>query len=154
VSLEAAPPDDKLYANPLFGFQMTGGSTSVMGMWEPLRRAGAAARAMLIAAAAAQWNVDPASCLAEKGEVVHPPTGQRLNYGALVDAAAKLPVPDKVTLKDAKDFSLIGTPAKRLDTPDKVNGKAVFRHRRDGSRHGSLPWRPVQPLAANRDRRR
>ena len=126
VSLEAAPPDDKLYANPLFGFQMTGGSTSVMGMWEPLRRAGAAARAMLIAAAAAQWNVDPASCLAEKGEVVHPPTGQRLNYGALVDAAAKLPVPDKVTLKDPKDFSLIGTPAKRLDTPDKVNGKAVF----------------------------
>ena len=126
VSLEAAPPDDKLYANPLFGFQMTGGSTSVMGMWEPLRRAGAAARAMLIAAAAAQWNVDPVSCLAEKGEVVHPPTGQRLNYGALVDAAAKLPVPDKVTLKDPKDFNLIGTPAKRLDTPDKVNGKAVF----------------------------
>ena len=97
-----------------------------MGMWEPLRRAGAAARAMLIAAAAAQWNVDPVSCLAEKGEVVHPPTGQRLNYGALVDAAAKLPVPDKVTLKDPKDFNLIGTPAKRLDTPDKVNGKAVF----------------------------
>ena len=126
VSLEAAPPDDKLYANPLLGFQVTGGSTSVMGMWEPLRRAGAAARVMLIAAAAAQWNVDPASCRAEKGEVVHPPTGQRLNYGSLVDAAAKLPVPDKVTLKDAKDFTLIGTPAKRLDTPDKVNGKAVF----------------------------
>ena len=126
VSLEAAPPDDKLYANPLLGFQVTGGSTSVMGMWEPLRRAGAAARVMLIAAAAAQWNVDPASCRAVKGEVVHPPTGQRLTYGALVDAAAKLPVPDKVTLKDAKDFTLIGTPAKRLDTPDKVNGKAVF----------------------------
>jgi isoquinoline 1-oxidoreductase subunit beta len=126
VSLEAAPPDDKLYANPLIGFQVTGGSTSVMAMWEPLRRAGATARVMLIAAAANDWNVDPTSCRAEKGEVVHPPTGRRVNYGALVDAAAKLPVPDKVALKDPKDFTLIGTPAKRLDTPDKVNGKAVY----------------------------
>ena len=126
VSLEAAPPDDILYANPLIGFQVTGGSTSVMAMWEPLRRAGATARVMLIAAAAAQWNVDPSSCRAEHGEVIHSPTGQRLKYGALVDAAAKLPVPASVTLKDPKDFTLIGTPAKRIDTPDKVNGKAVY----------------------------
>ena len=126
VTLEAAPPNDKLYANPLLGFQVTGGSTSVMAMWEPLRRAGAVARVMLIAAAAAQWNVDPSSCRAEHGEVIHPPTGQRLKYGAIVDAAAKLPVPTSVTLKDPKDFTLIGTPAKRIDTPDKVNGKAVF----------------------------
>jgi isoquinoline 1-oxidoreductase subunit beta len=126
VSLEAAPPDDRLYANPLLGFQVTGGSTSVMAMWEPLRRAGATARVMLIAAAAAGWSVDPTSCRAEKGEVIHPPTGQRLNYGALADAAAKLPVPNNVGLKDPKDFTLIGTPAKRIDTPDKVNGKAVF----------------------------
>jgi isoquinoline 1-oxidoreductase subunit beta len=126
VSLEAAPPNDKLYANPLIGFQVTGGSTSVMAMWEPLRRAGAAARVMLIAAAAVQWNVDPASCRAEKGEVEHPPTGRRVNYGALADAAAKLPVPDHVALKDPKNFTLIGTPAKRLDTPDKTNGKATF----------------------------
>ena len=125
VILEAAPPSDKLYANPLLGFQVTGGSTSVPGFWEPLRRAGATARVMLIHAAAVQWSVDPASCRAEKGEVVSP-TGQRLNYGALVDAAAKLPVPDKVALKDPKDFTLIGTPAKRLDTPEKVNGKAKF----------------------------
>jgi isoquinoline 1-oxidoreductase beta subunit len=125
VSLEAAPPSDKLYANPLLGFQVTGGSTSVPGWWEPLRRAGATARVMLIQAAATQWNVDPASCHAEKGEVISP-TGQRLKYGALVDAAAKLPVPDKVALKDPKDFTLIGTPAKRLDTPEKVNGKAKF----------------------------
>ena len=125
IGLEAAPPSDKLYANPLLGFQVTGGSTSVMGFWEPLRRAGATARVMLIQAAAAQWNVDPASCHAEKGEVVSA-TGERLNYGALVDAAAKLPVPDKVALKDPKDFTLIGTPAKRLDTPEKVNGKAKF----------------------------
>ena len=80
---------------------------------------------MLIEAAATQWNVDAASCHAEKGEVISP-TGQRIKYGALVDAAAKLPVPDKVALKDPKDFTLIGTPAKRLDTPDKVNGKAKF----------------------------
>ena len=66
------------------------------------------------------------SCRAEQGEVIHPPTGQRLKYGALADAAAKLPVPDNVALKDPKDFTLIGTPAKRIDTPDKVNGKAQF----------------------------
>ncbi|MGA9603858.1 MAG: xanthine dehydrogenase family protein molybdopterin-binding subunit [Methyloceanibacter sp.] len=125
MGLEAAPPSDKLYANPLLGFQATGGSTSVMGFWEPLRRAGATARVMLIQAAAAQWNVDPASCKVEKGDVVSP-TGERLNYGALVDAAAKLPVPDKVALKDPKDFTLIGTPAKRLDTPEKVTGNAKF----------------------------
>jgi isoquinoline 1-oxidoreductase subunit beta len=126
VTLEAAPPDDRLYANPLLGFQVTGGSTSVPAMWEPLRRAGSTARVMLTTAAAAGWNVDPMSCHAEKGAVVHAPTGQRVNYGALVDAAAKLPVPDNVQLKDPKDFTLIGTPAKRLDTPDKVNGKAQF----------------------------
>src|SRR5215475_6129019 len=125
VSLEAAPASDKLYALPLLGFQVTGGSTSVMGFWEPLRSAGATARVMLVQAAAAQWNVDPASCRAEKGEVVSP-TGERLNYGALVDVAAKLPVPDKVALKDPKNFTLIGTPAKRLDTPAKVNGSAVY----------------------------
>ncbi len=126
VTLEAAPPDDKLYANPLTGFQVTGGSTSVMAYWEPLRRAGATARVMLIAAAANDWSVDPLSCRAEKGAVVDPATGRRLKYGELADAAAKLPVPDKVALKDPKDFTLIGTPAKRIDTPDKVNGKAQF----------------------------
>ena len=126
VTLEAAPPDDKLYANPLTGFQVTGGSTSVMAYWEPLRRAGATARVMLIAAAANDWSVDPLSCRAEKGAVVDPGTGRRLKYGELADAAAKLPVPDKVALKDPKDFTLIGTPAKRIDTPDKVNGKAQF----------------------------
>src|SRR6478736_6318169 len=126
VTLEAAPPNDKLYANQLLGFQVTGGSTSVMAWWEPLRRAGATTRVLLIAAAASEWNVDPLTCRAEKGVVIHPPTGQRLKYGALVDAAAKLPVPASVTLKDPKDFTLIGTPDKRIDTPDKVNGKAVF----------------------------
>ena len=126
VTLEAAPPDDRLYTNPLIGFQATGGSTSVRATWEPLRRAGAVARTMLIAAAARRWNVDPLSCRAEKGEVIHGLTNRKLRYGVLVDAAAALPVPDNVALKDNKEFKLIGTPAKRLDTPDKVNGKALF----------------------------
>jgi isoquinoline 1-oxidoreductase subunit beta len=126
VKVEHAPPSDRLYANPLIGLQATGGSTSVRGFYEPLRKAGAAARTMLVAAAAQSWNVDPASCRAEKGTVIHSATGRKLGYGALADRAAKLPVPDKVTLKDPKDFKLIGTPAKRLDTPVKVNGSAQF----------------------------
>src|SRR5262249_16712205 len=125
VSLEAAPANEKLYALPLLGFQVTGGSTSVMGFWEPLRRAGATARVMLVQAAAAQWKVDPALGKTEKGEGIEP-DGNRLTYGALGDAAAKLPVPDNVALKDPKNFTIIGTPAKRLDTPEKVNGKAKF----------------------------
>jgi isoquinoline 1-oxidoreductase subunit beta len=128
VHVEHAPPSDKLYANPLLGFQATGGSTSVRGFWEPLRRAGATARTMLIAAAADTWKVDAGACRAEKGEVIHTPTSRKLGYGALADKAGTLavPSPDKVTLKEAKNFKLIGTPAKRLDTPDKVNGKAEY----------------------------
>ena len=126
VQLEHAPPDDKRYANPFFGEQMTGASSSVRAFDEPLRRAGATARTMLVAAAAASWNVDPASCRAQNGVVTHTPTGRTLTYGVLAAKAAALPVPDKITLKDPKDFTLIGTPAKRLDTPSKVNGTAQF----------------------------
>jgi len=126
VQLEHAPPDDKLYANPLVGFQMTGASSSVKFLYEPMRRAGAAARSMLVAAAAQTWNVDAASCRAHRGVVTHTPTGRKLAYGALVDRAATLSVPTQVTIKDPTDFTLIGTPAKRLDTPAKVNGTAQF----------------------------
>ena len=126
VHLEHAPPNDELYAEPLFGVQETGGSTSVRGNWEQLRHAGATARTLLIAAAAQSWKVDESSCRAERGEVIHEPTGRRLSYGALVDKAATLSLPRKVQLKDPKDFKLIGTPAKRLDGPDKVNGAAEF----------------------------
>src|SRR5205085_2101882 len=126
VQVEHAPPDDKLYANPLVGFQMTGASTSVKELYEPMRRAGAAARSMLVAAAAQTWNVDAASCRAHRGVVTHTPTSRALVYGALVDRAAKLPVPTQVSLKDPKDFTLIGTPAKRLDTPAKVKGTAQY----------------------------
>ena len=126
VQLEHAPPDDKLYANPFLGDQETGASSSVRAFYEPLRRAGATARAMLVAAAAQSWHVDPASCRATKGVVLHGPTGRKLSYGALASKAALLPVPTQVPLKDPKDWTLIGTPAKRLDARDKVNGKAQY----------------------------
>jgi isoquinoline 1-oxidoreductase beta subunit len=126
VRLEHAPADDKLYGNPITKFQVTGGSTSVRGFWEPLRRAGATARNLLIAAAAQTWGVDADACRAEKGEVIHAPTGRRVSYGNLVDVAATLPIPEKVALKDPKDFKLIGTPVKRLDAPEKVNGTAQY----------------------------
>src|SRR5436309_996803 len=126
VRLEHAPPDDALYAEPLFGVQETGGSTSVRGNWEPLRRAGATARSMLVSAAAKTWGVPPSECRAASGAVIHEATGRSLTYGALVDRAALLPVPRDVALKDPKDFKLIGTPVKRLDTPDKVDGTAQF----------------------------
>lgn len=126
VTLEAAPPDERHYANSIFHIQATGGSTSVRAAWEPLRRAGATARTMLVSAAAQEWEVTPKSCRAEKGEVIHAASGRRLTYGALVDKVAALPAPADVVLKAPKDFTLIGTSAKRLDTPDKVNGKAQF----------------------------
>ncbi len=126
VRLEHAPPDDALYAEPLFGVQETGGSTSVRGNWEPLRRAGATARSLLVSAAAETWEVPPGACRAANGAVIHGPTGRSLSYGALVDHAARLPVPGNVPLKDPKDFKLIGTPVRRLDTPDKVDGTTQF----------------------------
>ncbi|MGB7657295.1 MAG: molybdopterin cofactor-binding domain-containing protein, partial [Pseudolabrys sp.] len=124
--LEHAPPNEKLYVNPLLGVQATGNSNAMRGAWQPLRQAGATARTMLIAAAAKKWNVDPASCRAQNGEVSHPPTGRTIKYGALAADAAAIPVPDKVVLKRPQDFALIGKPAKRLDTPAKVNGTAVY----------------------------
>jgi isoquinoline 1-oxidoreductase beta subunit len=126
VTLEHAPPSDKLYGNPLFGIQVTGNSNSVRAFWKPLRNAGAAARAMLVQAAAQQWQVEPASCTASGGEVLHAASGRKLAYGALAVAAGALPPPQNPPLKDPKDFVLIGKPLKRLDTPDKVNGKAVY----------------------------
>jgi isoquinoline 1-oxidoreductase subunit beta len=126
VRLEHAPPNEKLYANPLLGVQATGNSNAMRGAWKPLRQAGATARTMLVAAAAARWNVEPASCRAQSGEVLHPPTGRRIAYGALAADAAQVPIPTNVALKEPKDFKLIGTPAKRLDTPLKINGTAVY----------------------------
>lgn len=127
VSLEHAPPNPKLYGNPIFGgIQSTGCSTSIRAAWQPLREAGAVARTMLVAAASKRWNVDPASCRAQSGEVIHIPSGRRIKYGEIAAAAASLPVPQDVPLKSPADFKLIGTAAKRLDTPAKVNGTATF----------------------------
>src|SRR6266478_1838905 len=126
VMLEHAPANEKLYANPAFGIQATGGSTSVRAFWTPLREAGASARAMLVQAAAQEWQVEPASCTTANGEVVHKDSGRKLSYGALATSASSERPPKDVALKDAKDFSLIGKPLKRLDTPDKVNGKTVY----------------------------
>jgi isoquinoline 1-oxidoreductase beta subunit len=126
VRLEHAPPNEKLYANPLLGVQATGNSNAIRGAWQPLRQAGAAARTMLVAAAAKRWNVDPASCRAQGGEVMHAATGRSIKYGDLAADAARVPVPANVTLKRPEEFKLIGTPAKRLDTPAKVNGTAVY----------------------------
>jgi isoquinoline 1-oxidoreductase subunit beta len=126
VTLEHAPSSDKLYGNPLFGIQATGNSNSVRAWWTPLRTASASARAMLVQAAAQQWQVDPKTCTTANSEVLHAESGRKLGYGALVDAASSEVPPKDVPLKDPKDFVLIGKPLKRLDTPDKVNGKAVY----------------------------
>jgi isoquinoline 1-oxidoreductase subunit beta len=126
VTLEHAPPSDKLYGNPMFGIQATGNSNSIRAWWKPLRTAGAHARAMLVQAAAQQWQVDPVSCSTANSEVMHKASGRRLSYGALALAASSEVPPKDVPLKDPKDFVLIGKPLKRLDTPDKVNGKAVY----------------------------
>jgi isoquinoline 1-oxidoreductase subunit beta len=126
VTLEHAPPNDKLYGNPTFGLQVTGNSNSIRAFWKPLRNAGASARAMLVQAAAQQWQVEPASCTTSNGQVMHADSGRKLAYGALVDAANTQVPPKDVPLKDPKNFVLIGKPLKRFDTPDKVNGKAVY----------------------------
>ena len=114
------PGIDSAYGN----YQGVVGSASVRTSWEPLRRAGATAREMLIEAAAKNWGVDRSQCRAANGAVVS--GGRRLSYGALADAAAKLPVPSNVVLKKPDEFAVIGKPRKRLDTPDKTNGRATF----------------------------
>lgn len=126
VRLEQAPADNALYADPLLGGQVTGGSTSVRGAWVPLRQAGATARALLVQAAAQQWKVDAKECRTVAGEVTHAPSGRSAHYGSLVDAAAGLQAPMNAPLKEPTDFRLIGKPTKRLDSPDKVNGRAKF----------------------------
>jgi len=126
VALEHAPPNDKLYGNPTFGIQVTGNSNSIRAFWKALRIAGAAARTMLVQAAAQQWRADPASCTASNSEVLHPASGRRIGYGALVGPASKVTPPKDPPLKDPKNFKLIGQSLKRLDTPHKVDGGVVY----------------------------
>ena len=123
VRVEHAPAD-MVYANAAFGMQGTGGSTSTWESFEQLRQAGATARALLIAAAAQKWSVQAVDCRTEKGHVIS--GAHKATYGELADAAAKLPIPDEIKLKDAKDFVLIGKPVRRLDSKAKVSGAAEF----------------------------
>ena len=125
VGYEPAPVNP-VYNHPVFGIQMTGGSTSVWSSFEQFRKAGAAARAMLIAAAAQQWSVEAASCTTADSKVTHSASGRSLAYSELAESAAKLTPPAQVALKDPKDFKLIGKSIKRLDTAEKVNGAGVF----------------------------
>ncbi|SFJ13132.1 isoquinoline 1-oxidoreductase, beta subunit [Sphingomonas sp. NFR04] len=126
VTLAEAPPSDALYGNPLFKVQMTGGSTSVRAYFVPMRKAGAAARAMLVQAAAARWNVDPATCTTESGQVHHAASSRSIGYGAVAGAAARLKPPAEPMLKDPKAFRLVGKPHRRLDTAHKVDGSLQY----------------------------
>lgn len=125
VVLQHAPPD-KAYINPIFGVQATGGSTSVRAFWDPLRKAGASARGMLVEAAAQQWGVDPASCRTSNSEVIHDASGRKVGFGAIAALAATMKPVAEPKLKDAKDYTLIGKPVRRKDTPDKTTGAAKY----------------------------
>jgi isoquinoline 1-oxidoreductase subunit beta len=127
LTSQNSPPSDKLYGNALLGgLQITGGSTTTRAMFLPLRKAGATARAMLVSAAAQTWKVPVDQCTTANGEVMHTATGRKLGYGALTALASKQTVPTDVKLKDPSQFTLIGTSAKRLDTPAKTDGSAMF----------------------------
>ncbi len=124
IKVESAPAEP-VYNHVFFGMYITGGSSSIPSSWQQFRNAGATARAMLVQAAANKWSVPVASLRTDNGEVVGA-GGKRATYGELATAAAKLSVPEKVSLKDPKDFKLIGTNVKRIEGPDKVSGKALF----------------------------
>jgi isoquinoline 1-oxidoreductase beta subunit len=126
VRFEHAPPNDALYGNPTFKEQMTGNSNSIRAFWMPLRKAAAGARAMLVGAAAKRWKVDAATCMAADGVVTHGASGRKLGYGDLIADAATIEPPKDPPLKSPADFKLIGKPLKRLDTPAKTDGKALF----------------------------
>jgi isoquinoline 1-oxidoreductase subunit beta len=117
---------EQAVGNLNYGGQLTGSSSSVRGMWQALRESGAAAREMLVAAAAQTWGVTPAECSTERGMVVHSPSGRRLGYGSLAAIAAALPVPSAPRLKEPAEFRIIGQSLPRLDIPSKVDGSAVF----------------------------
>jgi isoquinoline 1-oxidoreductase beta subunit len=128
VKVEGAPADVKLFGNPAFGgaLQGTGGSSTAPAFWEPMRKAGATARAMLVAAAAADWGVPAAEITVKNGVVSHAGKNKSAGFGELVGAAAKQPAPKEVKLKDPKDFTLIGQPARRVDSEAKSTGTAMF----------------------------
>ena len=126
ISIEAAPVSPEYYHAQWGVIQGTGGSTSVSSEWDRLRKAGAAARTMLVQAAAEIWKVDPKSCRAEKGSVVHERTHRQLSYGALAEKASRMKPPQDVALKQPREFKVVGKPVNRVDTPEKTSGEAIF----------------------------
>ncbi|WP_439615388.1 molybdopterin cofactor-binding domain-containing protein [Shinella sp.] len=121
-----SPTDNKIYANLAFGLQGTGGSSSIANAYEQMRKAGATARAMLVAAAAQEWNVPAAEITVEKGRMRHAASGKESGFGAFAEKAKGQVVPEDPALKDPKDFVLIGTDLPKLDTREKINGTAIF----------------------------
>jgi len=150
VRVEHAPPAPDIYG--VQGDQSTGGSTSIRDCWLPLRKAGAAARMMLIAAAAQGWGVDPATCGAAHGEVVHSASGRRSPYAVLAGPASSQPVPADPPLKAPQDFRLIGRSTPRRDTLEKTNGRAVFGidAQVPGMRIAMIAQSPVEGPSSNR----
>jgi isoquinoline 1-oxidoreductase beta subunit len=138
--------NDAAYADPLFGMHLTGGSNSIKNSFTQYRELGARARAMLLSAAAARWKVDVATLRTQAGTVLGP-GGRKLGYGELAEAAMALPVPEKVTLKDPKDFRIIGRPTTRLDARAKSSGRQDFGIdvRQPAS---SPPWWRIRPCSA------
>src|SRR5271165_5123490 len=132
-------------ASTLFGDQGTGGSASIRSTWDPMRRAGAAAREMLISAAALNWGVPRSSCTAETGSIKHASSSRSLSYGDLASKAATLPIPTDVTLKQSKDYKIVGQRLPRVDSPSKVKGEAVFGidYRLAGMKFAVLSRSPV-----------
>jgi isoquinoline 1-oxidoreductase beta subunit len=126
IKVEHSPPNEQLYANPYIGGQITGGSTSTRGQYQVLREAGAVARTLLVSAAAERWHVDPSTCTVAHGVVSHAGSGRKLAFGALAKSAGALPMPPQVTLKDPKDFTIIGKPLRRVDSVDKTRGATQF----------------------------
>ena len=125
IKVEAAPVD-AAYNHTVFGIQMTGGSTTTPSEWERFRKMGAMARMMLVEAAAQKWGVPASECHVEKGVVIHAAAGKKATFGSLADAASQLKPPASVPLKDPQQFTLIGKPVRRLDTPSKIDGTAQF----------------------------
>ena len=144
VRAEYAAPEENLRRNRVFGPMLTGGSRSVRESQAYLRQAGATAREMLIAAAAARWGVPATECVAAQSVITHTPSGRTVTFGEVAEAAARQTPPDDLTLKTPAQWQLLGTPVKRLDTPGQAHGQADVRHRRP--RAGDAPrGHPAKP---------
>ena len=152
IRTEFAPAANK-YKNPLWGQQFTGGSSSVRGEWQPLRRHAAAAREVLIAAAMQRWGARRDACRAGHGRVVHTPSGKELRYSALAADAAQLRPPSRLQLKEPGEFRLIGQPIPRLDIPDMVAGCTLLRHRRRTPGHARGHGRALPGVRRARETR-